>query len=354
MNETNDKTFLHQALELAKIRRGFCAPNPSVGAIVVRDGKVLATGYHYAAGFPHAEINALEKLQNTANGATIYVTLEPCCHFGKTPPCTNALIAAGIKRVVYGYRDPNPVVAGKGEETLLAENIEVLHLPLPEIDKFYESYRFWHQNLRPYLTAKLAMTLDGKIAGPNGQPIQMTGKEINQFTHESRKQSDAILTTVKTIIQDNPQLNVRLDKETIAKPLYILDSQLNLPPNAQIFKTASSITVFHAENAPAARLKTLQVLGANCIYIESTPKGLNLTQVIEIIGKAGIHDLWIETGSHCFNAFLQQGLLNRALLYIAPWAIGDGIPAFTSQTDFRNGQISWQAFGKDVLCEILW
>jgi len=354
MNEANDKAFLYQALDLAKIRRGFCAPNPSVGALIVRDGKVLTTGYHYAAGLPHAEINALENLQETAKDATIYVTLEPCCHFGRTPPCTNALIAAGIKRVVYGYRDPNPIIAGKGEENLLSENIEVLHLPLPEIDQFYASYRFWHQNHRPFITAKLAMTLDGKIAGPNAQPIQITAKEINQFTHEARKRSDAILSTAKTIIQDDPQLNVRLDKEIIAKPLYILDSHLNLPLNAQIFKTANSITIFHAKNAPAARLEALQALGANCIHIESTSKGLNLTQVIEIIGKAGVHDLWIEAGSHCFNAFLHQGLLNRALLYIAPWAIGAGIPAFTTPIDFRNAQISWQSYGKDVLCEILW
>lgn len=353
MKKEEDILFLHQALELAKIRRGFCAPNPSVGAVIVKDGDILATGYHFAAGYAHAEIDALNKLNNKAKGATIYVTLEPCCHHGKTPPCTNALIAAGIERVVYAYQDPNPIVAGKGKDILLSANLQIEHLSLPEIDHFYKSYHYWHQHRKPYVTAKLAMTLDGKIAGLEGQPIQITSKSLNELTHQSRKNCDAILTTAKTIRHDNPQLNARLNKEVIPKPLYIIDAHLNTPLDAQIFKTAQAITIFHGK-ASEERLLALKAQGAHTIYIESTAKGLNLNQVIETIGKEGIHDLWVEAGSHCFNSLFEYKLLQRALIYIAPWAMHDGISAFSRYTDFRDGDIYWQQFGKDVLCEIIW
>lgn len=369
-----DLVYLSQALELAKIRRGFCAPNPSVGAVIVRDNQVLATGYHFAAGHPHAEVDALKKINNEAEGATIYVTLEPCCHVGKTPPCTDALIKAGIKRVIYGYRDPNPIVAGKGEAKLLAAGIECQSIQLPEIDTFYQSYRHWLQTHKPFVTAKIAMTLDGKIADINGQPIQITGALLGQLTHQSRKESDAILTTVKTIIYDNPQLNVRQQNEVISKPLYLLDSQLNLPLKARIFNTTQSITVFHSETASIERKKALTSLNVRCIAVNedalisaaaehnpnqgrNEPKStlLNLNQVIEFIGKDGIHNLWVEAGGHCFRSFFQQSLLQKALIYISPWAMGAGLSAFSGQTlDFRKGKINWQPYGQDILCEIHW
>ncbi len=366
MDNSRDVFFLSQALDLAKIRRGFCAPNPSVGAVIVQEGEIVATGYHMAAGQPHAEIDALQKLKQSLPESTVYSSLEPCCHWGKTPPCTDALIKAGVKRVVYGFQDPNPKVAGKGEAALVAAGIQCQHLPLPAIDDFYASYRHWQQTHKPFITAKIAMTLDGKIATKDSQPIQITGKELKEFTHRERKNSDAILTTIKTILYDDPELNARIQEDTIAKPLYILDSDLNFPPQAKVFKTATSLTIFHAKSASINRQQELSALGIRCVPLDEShpltseqvekgkPTYLNLNQAIEAIGKDGVHDLWVEAGGICFSALVKQNLVQRALIYIAPWTLGEGLPAFPADFDLRLRRIHWQPYGNDVLCAINW
>jgi diaminohydroxyphosphoribosylaminopyrimidine deaminase/5-amino-6-(5-phosphoribosylamino)uracil reductase len=356
MSEHSDSIYLRKALELAKLRRGFCAPNPSVGAVIVRDGLVIAAGHHTGPGLGHAEVDALKKLPfASAKGATMYVTLEPCCHFGRTPPCTDALIKSGIKRVVYGYSDPNPVVAGKGAEALVAAGIPCDHIYLNEINLFYESYNHWHKTQKPFITAKIALSIDGKIAGKMGEPIKITGEALKDFTYYSRKKSDAILTTSKTIILDDPQMNVRSNAQHIGKPLYILDSQLNVSPTAKVFVTAQSITLFHAKDADAGRLEVLLNAGARCIPIDETPSGLDLDQVIDTIGADGMHDLWIEAGGKCFSAFANQKLLQRAFLYIGSTWVGEGKTAFDDTFSFdllRSSNMRWMQFGKDVMCEI--
>lgn len=352
MNNDADPHYLREALEQAKIRRGFCAPNPSVGCVIVRNNEVIATGYHLAAGQPHAEVDALQKINFDATDATIYVTLEPCSHVGKTPACTDAIIKSKANRVVFGYQDPNPIVSGNGEKLLLAANIACELLPLPEIAAFYESYTHWQQTHKPFVTGKLAISLDGKIASKDGKPLEITSKALKEFTHTCRRTSDAILTTAQTIIQDNPQLNVRQHHQIVAKPVYILDSQLKTPTHAQIFQTALSVTIFHAPNASVKHQHALEALGARCLPVETSQKGLNLVQVVELIGKDGIHDLWVEAGGECFTAFTQESLFQRSLIYIAPWAVGEGIPAFPALVDFRHRKIHWQQYGQDVLCEI--
>lgn len=350
-----DLTYLTRALELAKIRRGFCAPNPSVGAVIVKNNRMLSLGYHLGPGQDHAEIHALNKLTpEEMQGATVYVTLEPCCHQGRTPPCTDALIKAGVRRVVYGFCDTNPIVAGRGDAILKAAGIISEHLPLTEITDFYQSYVHWHRTQKPFLTAKIALTLDGKIADESSHPIEITGPELGEFTHHRRKWSDALLTTSKTILQDNPQLNVRLQNESIAKPLYVLDSQLQVPDKAHIFKTAKCLTFFHENNAPKKNLQRLVRKGARCIAIESEESGLVLEQVLEHIGRDGMHDVWIEAGGQCFSAFLQKKLLQRAYIYIAPRWLGEGKSAFPSSFgyDFSTHKVRFEPVGDDVLCEI--
>lgn len=344
--------YLEQALELAKIRRGFCAPNPSVGAVVVKDNQIIATGYHFAAGHPHAEVEALNKIGDTAKGTTLYVTLEPCCHREKkTPPCTDLIIQRGIKKVIYAFRDPNPSVAGLGEKTLCDAGIECTQIALPEIDAFYQSYQYWWQTKKPFITAKLAISLDGKIAGTNGERINITGTAAQQFTHQQRKQADAILTTAKTIHADNPLLNVRLDNTEYKKPIYILDSELNIPLDAKIFSTAENITIFHKKNISPKKIN------ARLIAVDHDDSNLNLTEIIGIIGRDGIHDLWIEAGGNCFSAFVQEHLLQHAFIYVAPKALGmNALPAFnTTQNVFEAvKKTSWQSLGDDVACEMWW
>jgi diaminohydroxyphosphoribosylaminopyrimidine deaminase/5-amino-6-(5-phosphoribosylamino)uracil reductase len=350
--------YLLQALELAELRRGFCAPNPAVGAVVVKQGQVLATGYHKASGQPHAEAEALALLGNEARGATLYVTLEPCCHVGKkTPPCTELLIARGIREVYYGYVDPNPQVAGRGQQTLQTAGITCAHAPVAAIDEFYQSYAYWWQTRLPWLTAKLALSLDGKIAGANGKPLAISGMELKHYTHTARRRADALLTTARTVVNDDPQLNVRLDGEVLAKPLYVIDRELTLPLTAHVWKTAKSLCVFHKPTADAQRRAALEKQGASCVAIEETANGLNLPEIIAYLGSQGVQDVWVEAGGRCFQALVTAKLLQRALLYIAPQVLGaDAWTAFSEPQNFLQtaNQVRWQQIGQDAVCDLRW
>ncbi len=350
MNE--DQAYLIRALELARARRGFCAPNPAVGALVVKEGKILAEGAHQGAGNPHAEVEALKAYADqSTEGATLYVSLEPCNHQGRTPPCTELILERKIARVCYAYADPNPEVAGKGAEYLRAHGVEVLHLPVPEIDEFYQSYAHWLHTRRPYVSAKLALSLDGKIAGPEGRPVSITGLELNQLTHRRRLQSDAILTTVRTIINDNPRLNIRIDNQIIAKPLYILDRNADLPLNAEVFQTVSKITIFHRSNVDPLRLKFLQDRGVHCVCLNE----LDWPLILDSIGRDGIHDLWVEAGGHCFESLWESKLMNRALFYLSPKTLGnEAYPAFKEAHDFTLNakKVTWTQMGSELVGEI--
>jgi diaminohydroxyphosphoribosylaminopyrimidine deaminase/5-amino-6-(5-phosphoribosylamino)uracil reductase len=353
MNLTSiDAKFLRKALRLAQLKKGFCAPNPSVGAVLVSANKILARGFHEGYGLPHAEVNALNNLAPLSSQSTLYVTLEPCAHFGKTPPCVNLIIEKKISRVVFGYVDPNPLVCGLGRQLLEKAGIECVHLQLDAITDFYESYAHWQKVQLPTVTAKLALSMNGCIAGPHGQAVAITGSELADLTHKLRKKADALLTTAATIIKDNPRLNARIKNRIYQKPVYILDRTLQIPYSAEIFKTAKHVTIFHAETvSPAINL-------SNVTYhaIPLLQNNLNLNSILRQIGKDGIHDLWVEAGGKCFAAFFEGKLLKKALIYIAPKWILQGTPAF--QRDIlkfaEDAKIEWQSFGRDVLCDIRW
>lgn len=347
--------FLLQALELANLRRGFCAPNPSVGAVVVKNNQVLATGYHYAAGQPHAEVQALSQLGDQAKGATLYVTLEPCCHWGKTPPCTDLLIERGIAQVFYGFADPNPVVAGHGAECLHTAGIPCKFLPLPEVTAFYQSYCFWLQHQLPFVTAKLAITLDGKIAGPHSQPVKLTSQEADQFTHQGRLKADALLTTANTIQHDDPQLNVRLENRVIAKPIYIIDRFLRLQSLVKVLTTAQELTVFHAKGLTAKQIAASNIPPIRYVAANETSHGLDLAEILSVIGKDGRHDLWVEAGGGLVQNLLLGNFIQRAYFITAPkWLGDDAKPAFSHAINItaKATSIRWRALGEDALCEV--
>lgn len=356
--DNREKKYLKSALTLAEIRRGFCAPNPCVGAVLVKDSRVIATGYHWENGSFHAEIDALNKIEPTlAKGATLYVTLQPCCHTDKkTPPCTDLIIQRGIAKVIYGFRDPNPAVNNKTDKILQQAGIECIHLPLPQIDNFYTSYQFWWQYKKPFTTAKLAMSLDGKIAGEHGKRIQLTGHIAQQFTHQQRKQADAILTTAKTIRFDNPSLNSRIDNVVYKKPLYILDSKLNIPATAKIFNTAKNVTLFHSTDLTQQHRDNFSQHKIRFIPIQNDKYGLNLLKVLKYIAQDGCHDLWVEAGGQCFESLVKKHLLQRAFIYVAPlWLRENSHLAFTSSNPLSGGlSSSTTVLGADACFEFNW
>jgi diaminohydroxyphosphoribosylaminopyrimidine deaminase/5-amino-6-(5-phosphoribosylamino)uracil reductase len=347
---------LRAALELAAQRQGFAAPNPAVGAVVIAGNTILGRGTHHGAGHPHAEVEALRDLGERARGATVFVTLEPCCLWGRTPPCTKLLIEYGIREVVYGYRDPNPKVAGGGHLELERAGIACRHLPLPDIDRFYEPYAHWTRTGRPFVTAKLALSLDGKIAGRNDVRVAITGEEINRFTHRCRKTADAILTTSRTVEIDDPLLNARDERTHHAKPLYVIDRGASLPLSANVLRTGAPLTLFHDPSADPERLSALQARGIRLVALAFDASVSTLERCLEQIGEDGHHHLWVEAGGRLFQSLLEARLANQVFLYVGTRWLGE-----EARSAFAGGArqllegaraYSWRGFGADVLCEV--
>jgi diaminohydroxyphosphoribosylaminopyrimidine deaminase/5-amino-6-(5-phosphoribosylamino)uracil reductase len=337
--------YLKTALTLAEIRKGFCAPNPCVGAILVKNDRIIAKGYHQASGSPHAEVDAINKVDaSLIQDATLYVTLQPCCHTAKkTPPCTDLIIKSGILKVVYGFRDPNPAVNSCADKILRNAGIECIHHPLALIDNFYVSYAFWWKHKRPFTTAKLAMSLDGKIAGENGKRIQLTGDIAQQFTHQQRKHTDAILTC-------------RIDGNTYKKPLYILDTHLSTSISANVFNSAEPITIFHNISVNKKEQDRFRKYDIRFFPIKNNTNDLDLLEILKQIGQDGIMDLWIEAGGKSFQSFVQNNLLQHAFIYVAPiWLGGNTQSAFTSSEPLKGALLTDSIIlGKDTCFEFKW
>lgn len=344
--------YLQLALENAIKGRGYCAPNPAVGAVVVREQQVIATGYHKGPGLAHAEVVALDAAGAAASGATIYVTLEPCCHFGRTPPCTDKIIAAGIKKVVYGFQDPNPVVAGSGHEQLKQAGIEVEFLTTAEISKFYQSYQYWTEHKRAVITAKLAISLDGKIAAAGRKAVAITGAACNAYTHQRRLKSDAIITTAQTLLDDDPQLNARMDSKTIQKNLYVLDRSLRIKPELQIFKTTKSITVLHANDVSLEKIQELERHNVKCVALGSDEQQqFAWSEIAAFLGEQGVHDAWVEAGGKCMQGILTQSAAQEVIFYVAPKILGaNAYSAFDDSFELTNyNLVSTEKFNDDAV-----
>lgn len=353
-----EREFLKQALQQAEIRRGFCAPNPSVGAVLVKDGTVISRGYHWGCGHAHAEVSAIEMAKGEVSGSTLYVTLEPCCIQGRTPPCTSLILKKQIGRVVFGYEDPNPRVSGQGALLLRNAGVPCEHWPLPEIDEFYRSYSYWVTTGKPWVTAKLAMTLDGKSAGEGGARLPITGEDFRLFVHEKRKRSDAILTSVRTVLADDPRLNARCTDGEFRKQVYVLDRKLDFPARAGLWQTAGALAFFCEKEAHPSRREELRARGAEVIEVPTEQALLSWPAILAEIGRRGAHDLWIEAGPRVFRSLLSKHFVNRAYLGIglglagskALSALEEDMERSLKSAKFTN----WQGIGNDGLCELGW
>lgn len=294
------KKFLLAALEQARLGQGHCAPNPCVGAVAVQNGAIIAQACHRGAGTPHAEQLLLTQIPPKTPGVSLYISLEPCNHWGRTPPCVDAIIQHGVEEVIFAYLDPNPVVAkNNSTEKLRVHGIKVTHYPVDEINEFYKSYAYWTLTKKPRVTVKIAQTLNGKIGREVGERVILSNALCGEFTHQKRAAADVILTTAKTVRLDNPKMNVRLGQKEQQKPVAIIDRKLSLNKEYSIFSTAAHCHVYHSHN------QEVSYPNSTLHFIPMVNGMMNLGAVISHLGELGYHDVWVEAGGlflvHCIK-----------------------------------------------------
>ncbi len=317
-----DENYMHEAIWLAKNAKGRTSPNPMVGAIIVKDGRIVGQGWHRMAGTEHAEVHALNMAGDFAKGSTVYVSLEPCAHYGRTGPCAEALVKAGVSRVVIAMEDPNPKVSGKGIKILRDAGIEVSTGVLKEeAEKLNEVFLKWIQTGIPYVALKTAMTLDGKIATVTGESQWITNEGSRLKCHELRDVYDGILVGIGTVLADNPSLTTRIPYGKNPTRI-VLDSSCRIPLDAKMLQDGEApVIIAVTENADAERIKAVEAAGAKVIFAGSGPH-VDLKLLLKKLGEMEICSLYVEGGSEVDFSFLEQGLVDRVYAFIAPIIVG--------------------------------
>lgn len=351
------KNFFQAALDLARSVKGATSPNPAVGSLIVKNGKIIGKGATRQAGQDHAEVVALKEAGQQASGAEMFVTLEPCVAYkGKrTPACSDAIIRAGIRTIHIGTKDPNPHINGRGIETLRQAGLKVVVENSKEARELNEDFFKYIQTGLPFITAKYAMTLDGNIATLEGDSKWISNSESRKRVHEIRNQSDAILTGIGTVLQDNPRLNVRLSHKNTHNPLrVIVDPRGETPVESEVMQGSPSSLFIITEDAPADFHK-------RCIdnhkQILELPKGFSMQELIHILGKNyHITSLLIEGGSRVFYRAFHEGIIDKYIIFIAPRILGgQGLPPFNGKApdsmkeaiDLKN--VSYESINGDLL-----
>ncbi|HEY6095533.1 MAG TPA: bifunctional diaminohydroxyphosphoribosylaminopyrimidine deaminase/5-amino-6-(5-phosphoribosylamino)uracil reductase RibD [Gallionellaceae bacterium] len=350
----HDSQWMAQALQLAERGLYSTSPNPRVGCVLVKDGKQVGSGWHVKAGEPHAEVHALREAGAAAQGTTAYVTLEPCSHYGRTPPCADALMAAGVARVVVAMQDPNPLVAGQGIARLRAAGIVVdsglMEAPARELNLGF--VKRMTQGL-PWLRSKIAMSLDGRTALHNGVSQWITGAEARRDGHRWRARSCAVLTGIDTVLADDAQLSVR-DVGTPRQPLrVVLDSLLRLPHTARILQ-GGKVLVYTA-SSDANKIAVLRQAGAEVVVLAGARGQVDLPACLSDLAARGLNEVLVEAGRTLNGALLQAGLLDELIVYLAPQLLGDaarGMAALGELTALEQRvELAWQdvrQVGKDL------
>ncbi|MFH0809841.1 MAG: bifunctional diaminohydroxyphosphoribosylaminopyrimidine deaminase/5-amino-6-(5-phosphoribosylamino)uracil reductase RibD [Pseudomonadota bacterium] len=323
--EDAKKKYMKVALRLAARGKGRTSPNPPVGAVVVAGGRIVGRGWHRGSGLPHAEVEALRAAGEAARGASVYVTLEPCNHQGRTPPCTEALLAAGVAEVVYGQKDPNPRVAGGGAERLRAAGVRVSQALEAECARFNEAWTKWITSGMPFGLLKGAISLDGRIATSGGDSKWISSEDSRRLAHRLRAECDAIVVGIGTALADDPQLTCRAARGEKNNPLrVIVDSSLRLPPTARMLTCSGRTLVACVEgvSSEAAR-SALTEAGAEILALPPDDSGrVNLQALFRELGRRGVCGVLIEGGSELNASALAAGLVDKLLLFVAPRLLG--------------------------------
>lgn len=371
----NDIDYMKLALSLAEKGRGYTSPNPVVGAVVVKNGRIVGKGWHMGAGLAHAEVNAINDAGDKARGSDIYVTLEPCSHYGKTPPCTEKIINAGIKRVVIGTRDPNPFVKGGGISVLREKGIEVEEgICRKEAETLIEDFIWYVQNdKKPFVILKCASTLDGRIATRTGDSKWITSENARAYVHRLRHAVDGIMVGAGTVKNDNPSLTARIENFNTRDPKRILlDTGLSIDGNANVLTQKSdAVTIIAAsEDVLPEKRKKFEKMGAIVLGVPERPvcsknghaqnNGmLDLKFLLDKLGSMGIMSLLIEGGATLIHSALTAGIVNKVLFFMAPKILGgdDGVPVCRGRGHdlmkdaFQLRRLDFKRFDDDILIQ---
>ncbi len=358
-----DSTYMQRALELAAMGTGYVHPNPLVGCVVVKDGQIIGEGYHQRYGEAHAEVHALQAAGAAAKDAVLYVTLEPCSHTGKTPPCAEAVVRAGVARVVVAMRDPNPLVDGGGLARLREAGVSyTVGVCEEESRRLNEAFVHYVTTQRPFVTLKCAITLDGKIATRTGASRWITGPAARELVHQLRHASDVILVGLGTVVHDDPLLTTRLPHGAGVNPLrVVVDSGLNLPLNAQLATVAPECRTLVAttESAPESRQQQLEARGVEILRCPAYDEGgVEIEAVWRMLGARGMTSVLVEGGARLSATLLRRRLIDKVLFFVAPKIIGGdglsvigacGVETMEQAIPFRN--MTSRHVGEDVMLE---
>ncbi len=354
------ENWMRMAISLARKGEGKVSPNPMVGAVLIKDEQVVGKGYHRYFGGPHAEVEAIKNAGEKAKGGTLFVSLEPCCHFGKTPPCTEAIIKAGIKKVVMATLDPNPLNNGKGAEILKKAGVDVeVGICQKEAEKINEAFFKFIREKIPYVVIKAAASLDGKIATFRGESKWITGEKSRKLGKKLRDKMDAILVGINTVIQDDPELLPSKPKERFCR--VILDTHLRVPVRAKILENQSRYPtfIFTSSQVDEGKIKTLKQKGVKVKVLENERERVNLKKVLQELGRQEIATLLVEGGGEIIASFIQENLVDKIFLFLSPriiggkdaptWVEGKGFGYLNHTPKIKIEKI--QRVGEDILVE---
>ncbi len=363
MNNLEDLRYLKLALFLAQKRKGQTSPNPCVGAVIVKEGKIIGYGFHEGAGKPHAEAIAIERAGSQVHGSTLYLNLEPCVHWGRTPPCVEKIIQSKIKRVIISTFDPNPLVYKKGVERLKREGIEVsIGLLEEESKKLNEMYFKYIKKKIPFVALKAAISLDGKIATQSFQSKWISSSGSRKYTHLLRTEFDSILVGINTILYDDPLLTVRYPSGSTKKiKRIILDSNLKFPENAKILNTISNgeIIIYTGKNSSEKKMNILIKKGVKIVPMTLKKGKIPLIEVLKDLGEKEVTSVLVEGGGKVFNSLLTEKLADKIFIFLAPILIGgENAPSLFMESKIKElkhalnlKKINFLKIDKDILIE---
>jgi len=352
--------FMRLALKLAKRAKGETSPNPMVGALVVKNGRIIGKGYHKKAGSSHAEVIALESAGSEARGAILYVTLEPCAHFGRTPPCVDKIIKSAVKKVIIGMIDPNPLNSGKSINILKQNkiNVEVGFLE-DDLRSLNEVFIKYITKKIPFVTVKVAQSLDGKIATKSGDSKWITSDISRSLAHRLRKDYDAVVVGVNTVLRDNPRLDAWFSKRQPAK--IVIDSQLSISQEANIFSGSGEVIIVTLPISPGQETENRKILSSKAMILEAKEKAgqINLKSTLKKLTQIGITNILVEGGGTLIGSLFDEGLVDKILFFISPKIIGgknsissvmgEGITRIDRAIQLKN--IKFRRLGEDFLVE---